>query len=218
MTVSMQRTLASAALIAAGFAAAQLVPHRAGAQPATEKVLASGLVHTEDAVPTRGEWGEWRRYFRGDTHGARDMVVLAVTLKPGQAPHPPHRHAEEEVMILAEGTGTWHLDGKDLPARKGDVAYAAPWTMHGLKNTVDAPLTYYMVKWSGKGVPPPAKPAAEPAGGVDEPKKRTEPKVAKETVAISNGPWTRLTGRVKVLNAYTLRFGDGTEVDLRFAI
>src|SRR5262245_41599872 len=65
--------------------------------------MVSGLVRAEDAVPTRGEWGVWHRYFRGDTHGTRDMVVLAVTLKPGQAPHPPHRHAEEEFMILADG-------------------------------------------------------------------------------------------------------------------
>ena len=71
-------------------------------------------------------------------------------------------------MILAEGTGTWHLDGKELPARKGDVVYAAPWTMHGLKNTDDAPLTYYMVKWNSKGVPSPAKPVAEPKGEADQ--------------------------------------------------
>jgi quercetin dioxygenase-like cupin family protein len=89
------------------------------------------------------------------------MVVLAVTLKPGQAPHPSHRHAEEEFMILAEGTGTWHLDGKEMPARKGDVVYAAPWIMHGLKNTSDAPLTYYMVKWNNKGVRAPEKPPRE---------------------------------------------------------
>jgi mannose-6-phosphate isomerase-like protein (cupin superfamily) len=78
------------------------------------------------------------------------MVVLAVTLKPGQAPHPPHQHADEEFMILSEGSGTWHLDGKELPARKGDVLYAAPRVMHGLKNTGDAALTYYMVKWNNK--------------------------------------------------------------------
>src|SRR5262245_52454985 len=136
MKLSVPRLLASAALIAVGIALARLVPPPAAAQPLPARALASGPVRSEEAVPTRGPWGEWRRYFRGDTHGTRDMVVLAVTLKPGQAPHPPHRHAEEEVMILAEGTGTWHLDGKDLPARKGDVAYAAPWTMHGLKNTV----------------------------------------------------------------------------------
>src|SRR5262245_25107038 len=112
------------------------------------------LVRVEDAAPTHGAWGEWHRYFRGDTHGTRDMVVLAVTLRPGQAPHPPHRHAEEEFMILAEGSGTWTLDGVDIEARKGDVVYAAPWILHGIKNTGDGPVIYYMVKWSSKGVPP----------------------------------------------------------------
>jgi quercetin dioxygenase-like cupin family protein len=155
------RILASIALVTLGFASARLLPTQLAAQGKTEKPLASGLVRAEAAVPTRGEWGEWRRYFRGETHGTKDMVVLVVTLKAGQAPHPPHRHAEEEFMILTEGTGTWHLGGKELPARKGDVVYAAPWTMHGLKNTGDAPLTYYMVKWNSKGVKAPAKPIGE---------------------------------------------------------
>jgi quercetin dioxygenase-like cupin family protein len=153
-----------AALIAGGFASAWLLlPHVQGQGP-TGRSLASELVRMEDAVPTRGPWGEWRRYFRGDTHGTKDMVVLAVTLKPGQAPHPPHQHAEEEFMILAEGTGTWTLDGKEIAARKGDVLYAAPWILHGVKNTGDTPLTYYMVKWTNKGVPPPEKPVSAQRG------------------------------------------------------
>lgn len=120
--------------------------------------LLSSLVRTEEAALKRGEWGEWRRYFRGETHGTKDRIVLSVTLKPGQAPHPPHRHAEEEFMIIAEGTGSWHLDGKEFAARTGDVVYAAPWTMHGLKSTGDAPLTYYMVKWNNTAVPAPQPP------------------------------------------------------------
>jgi quercetin dioxygenase-like cupin family protein len=168
MKAAMSRILEQAALFATGFVAAWLLlPLRPGhAQAQAEGLFASGLVHREEAIPTRGEWGEWLRYFRGETHGTKDMVVLAVNLKPGQAPHPPHRHAEEEFMILAEGTGTWHLDGKELPARKGDVVYAAPWTVHGLKNTGDAPLTYYLVKWNNKGVRAPEKPAErKPATG-----------------------------------------------------
>jgi mannose-6-phosphate isomerase-like protein (cupin superfamily) len=122
-------------------------------QDTEEKEIAAALVRAGDAAVVRGDWGHWLRYFRGDTHGSRDLVVLAVTLKPGQAPHPAHEHAEEELMILATGAGEWHVDGKQLPAKPGDVVYAAPWTMHGIKNTGDGPLVYYMVKWSGKGVP-----------------------------------------------------------------
>ena len=150
--------LAAAAALA-GFASCWLLLPHLPAQAPTEKPLRSGLVRVEDAVPTRGPWGEWRRYFRGETYGTKDMVVLVVTLKPGEAPHPPHQHAEEEFMILADGTGTWTLDGKEIAAKKGDVVYAAPWTTHGLKNTGQVPLTYYMVKWNNKGVEAPAKPA-----------------------------------------------------------
>jgi mannose-6-phosphate isomerase-like protein (cupin superfamily) len=158
MKASIPCTLASMALFAAGFACARLCPPPAVAQAPTDKPLASALIRAENAVPTRGDWGEWRRYFRGQTHGTRDMVVLVVTLKPGQAPHPPHRHAEEEFMILADGSGTWTLDGKEIAAKKGDVVYAAPWTLHGLRSTGDGPLTYYMVKWNNKGVRPPDRP------------------------------------------------------------
>jgi mannose-6-phosphate isomerase-like protein (cupin superfamily) len=150
--------LMASALFAGGFSAGRWCPPGGVVHALAEGPLPSGLVRTRDAVPTRGEWGEWLRYFKGQTHGTTDLVVLAVTLKPGQAPHPPHRHAEEEFMILAEGSGRWHLDGKDSPAVKGDAVYAAPWSMHGIKNTGDGPLTYYMVKWSGKGVEPPAAP------------------------------------------------------------
>jgi mannose-6-phosphate isomerase-like protein (cupin superfamily) len=160
MKLGILRVLAPVLFGGAGFAVAWIILPPVQGQAQAERPGASCLVRGEDAIPTRGEWGEWRRYFRGETYGTKDMVVLAVTLKPGHEPHPPHRHAEEEFMILAEGAGTWHLDGKEFPARKGDVVYAAPWTMHGLKNTSAAPLTYYMVKWANKGVRAPQPPGA----------------------------------------------------------
>jgi mannose-6-phosphate isomerase-like protein (cupin superfamily) len=122
-------------------------------------MLATTLAHATDGAPTPAPWGEWRRHLRGDTHGTKGFVVSRFTLKPGQAPHPPHQHADEELMILAEGSGTWHLEGKDSAARAGDVAYAAPFGMHGLRNTGTAPLSYYVIKWTGKGVSPPVAPA-----------------------------------------------------------
>jgi mannose-6-phosphate isomerase-like protein (cupin superfamily) len=165
--MSMKANILCFFAVAVGVACVPFVPlllPPLSAQAPTEKSLRSGLVRREEAVPTRGEWGEWYRYFRGETHGTKDMVVLAVTLKPGQEPHPPHRHAEEEFLILTEGTGIWHLDGKELPARKGDTVYATPWMLHGLKNTGAMPLTYYMVKWNNKGMKAPEMPTQKPKG------------------------------------------------------
>jgi mannose-6-phosphate isomerase-like protein (cupin superfamily) len=158
MRRSIPRLVSALALFALGFVSARLLPSESAAQGPKEKPMASALVRAADAVPTRGPWGEWRRYFRGDTYGTKDMVILAVHLKSGEAPHPPHQHAEEEFMILADGVGTWTLGDKEFAAKKGDVVYASPWTMHGLKNTDQGTLTYYMVKWNNRGVPIPAKP------------------------------------------------------------
>ena len=60
-------------------------------------------------------------------------------------------------MLLADGSGTWTLNDKEIAAKKDDVVYAAPWNTHGLKNTSDTPLTYYMVKWNNKGVKAPER-------------------------------------------------------------
>ena len=47
----------------------------------------------------------------------------------------------------------WHLDGKEISARKGDAVYAAA-VVHARRYHAP-PLVYYMVKWSNKGVSDP---------------------------------------------------------------
>ena len=61
-------------------------------------------------------------------------------------------------MTIEEGSGVWHLDGRDIPAAKGDVIYCAPWALHGLKNTGTTPLVYFVVQFHAKGTPPAVRP------------------------------------------------------------
>ncbi|MGH7455310.1 MAG: cupin domain-containing protein [bacterium] len=82
-------------------------------------------------------------------------------IKPGQEIHPPHQHAEEEFLMIIEGQGTWHLNGKTFAAHKGDVLYAAPWDMHGIKNTGKTSLSFVVWKWNNKGVAPPPMRSSE---------------------------------------------------------
>jgi hypothetical protein len=54
---------------------------------------------------------------------------------------------------------------------------------------------------------------------IDESKRPAgPPKVVKETVTSANHSWVRLTGKVTVINASTIRFQDGTQVDVCRAI
>jgi len=64
--------------------------------------------------------------------------------------------------VLVEGSGVWSLDGKETPAKRGDVLYTAPWVYHGLTNTGDRPLIFLVVRYASKGVPVPTRPDNRP--------------------------------------------------------
>ncbi|HEX7902187.1 MAG TPA: cupin domain-containing protein [Planctomycetota bacterium] len=118
---------------------------------------ASGVVSLEKAVEKKTDWGGLRISHEGETYACKDVLSAHVTVNPGQWPHPEHQHAEEEFCVLVEGEGVWLLNGKEYPAKKGDVFYVAPWDMHTMKNTGTKPFVFYVAKWNGKGVAAPEK-------------------------------------------------------------
>jgi mannose-6-phosphate isomerase-like protein (cupin superfamily) len=74
-----------------------------------------------------------------------------VVLDPGAAPHEPHRHPEEEFMLVASGTGEIVCDGRTTQVGPGSVMYSAGDVLHGIVNTGVLPLTFYWSKWMAKG-------------------------------------------------------------------
>jgi len=143
-----------------------LAPLGAGDAPLASQVFPA----VKAEVKAKGEFGEFRAFLTGETRGLEDLLTGVAVIEPGQQIHPPHDHAEEEFLLVAKGEGTWHLDGRESPAREGDLLYVAPWVVHGLRNTSGAPLTFFVVKWNGAGLPRPEKPAGGgPAGGAAPP-------------------------------------------------
>ncbi|HLF94474.1 MAG TPA: cupin domain-containing protein, partial [Planctomycetota bacterium] len=121
------------------------------------KPIASGVVPWS-GTPEVFPWGEMRKAFTGESFATKKLFVSSFVLKAGMEVHPPHRHAQEEFMTMVEGSGTWHLDGKEIPAKKGDVIYVAPWLKHGLKNTGETSLVYFVAQWNPKGMEAAADP------------------------------------------------------------
>jgi len=157
------RTLVSLlALGAAALTVALVVMHRSEAADTKPAVLKSRVVTWDDAQATKADWGEMRFYFRGQTHGTKDVLTAVAVVEPGKAVHRAHRHAEEEYLVVAHGSGKWSLAGKELPAKRGDILYVEPWVYHGLTNTGEEPLVFIVVRYSGKGVKIPAKPDDRP--------------------------------------------------------
>lgn len=126
------------------------------------KPLKSRIVSFDEAKTQQADWGEMRRYFTGETAGTKNVLTAVAVVKPGKAVHRAHRHAEEEYLILAEGSGTWSLDGKESPAKRGDILYVEPWVYHGLTNTGTEPLIFVVVRFNSKGVKAPPRPDNRP--------------------------------------------------------
>ena len=65
-----------------------------------------------------------------------------TTLKPGVFSHPPHRHPQEEFILLKEGTIDVIINGKHQRAGAGSMFFFASNDMHNMQNVGDTPATY----------------------------------------------------------------------------
>jgi mannose-6-phosphate isomerase-like protein (cupin superfamily) len=93
--------------------------------------------------------GKLAVYYDGQTAGTKNFQVGQFWLRPGTEPHPIHKHAEEEILIVAKGKGVIHCDGKDTKVAAGAVMYTGPNAPHSIRNTGDDELVFYWVKWIG---------------------------------------------------------------------
>ncbi|HTF61406.1 MAG TPA: cupin domain-containing protein [Edaphobacter sp.] len=89
-------------------------------------------------------------HFNGPTKQLAALASGFVTLEPGAQPHPPHRHPEEEIMIVGEGTGEFSVNGVATQVKTGDMVFAEANVLHGVRNTGKTQMTFYFVKMMGK--------------------------------------------------------------------
>ena len=89
-------------------------------------------------------------HYNGPTDQLSGLCAGMAVLDPGSSPHPPHRHPEEEFLIIASGDGEIECAGKTTKVGPGAVMYCAGNTLHGITNTGKVPLTFYWSKWLGR--------------------------------------------------------------------
>jgi quercetin dioxygenase-like cupin family protein len=91
--------------------------------------------------------GETRTVLRGPTATLDELEMHVTTLNPGEASHPPHKHPNEELIILDQGTVEALINGEWKRVGTGSVIFNASDVMHGLRNVGDTPATYHVVNW-----------------------------------------------------------------------
>ena len=75
-----------------------------------------------------------------------------TTLKPGQTSHAPHQHANEELLIIKEGTVEALVNGewKRVGTGSVDLPGVEPAARHPERRHRTA--TYHVVNWSSPGM------------------------------------------------------------------
>ena len=93
-----------------------------------------------------------RRFLDGLTHDNFPIEIHETQLPPHGAPHPPHRHAHEELAIVREGALEVSLEGQEMKiVSAGGLVYAASNQMHGWKNAGDTRASYFVIALGRKG-------------------------------------------------------------------
>ena len=74
----------------------------------------------------------------------RTLKLSAV--KPFEATHPPHKHAEDEFFFILEGKAKFYLDGKTKVVEAFTSLYCPANVEHGISNAGDTELKYLVIK------------------------------------------------------------------------
>jgi quercetin dioxygenase-like cupin family protein len=70
------------------------------------------------------------------------------TLNPGEKSHPPHIHAQEEFIILKEGTLDASINGKVERVEPGSIMFFASNDYHNVTNVGATPATYLVFNFA----------------------------------------------------------------------
>jgi len=126
--------LVAAACTAGGFAIADQLP-----------LLGSAVFDWKTVAEKPTDVGSVRSFFKDRTATVDQLEVHVTTLSPGKSPHPPHRHPNEEMIILRQGTVEALVNGEWKRVGPGSVIFFASNQLHGLRNVGTEPAVYHVI-------------------------------------------------------------------------
>lgn len=126
---------------------AALIPtiHASAASAEQDAALPSTMYPFEKLAVRTPNNAEIRNVLKGKLATGESLEVHETTLRPGGAPHPPHRHAHSEMWLIREGTVEITVNGTSSQLGPGSVGFVESNDEHGIKNVGATPATYFVV-------------------------------------------------------------------------
>ena len=114
--------------------------------------MSSSIFEWEQMTVRETKTGAVRTLFRSPTATLDELECHITTLNPGETSHAPHKHPEEEVIIIKEGTLESFANGITKRIGPGSVIFLASQEMHGIRNVGATPATYHVFSWRSPGM------------------------------------------------------------------
>lgn len=114
----------------------------------SERVALRSAAYEWNDIPVRHEEvRSVREFFKGPTVTLEELALHVSTLKPGDTSHAPHKHFNEELVIVKEGIVEAYVQGEYKRLGPGSVIFNASNEMHAIRNVGDGPATYHVINW-----------------------------------------------------------------------
>lgn len=116
------------------------------ARAVREGELGSAIFEWKNLVAKPTAAGDARAVVDRPTATLANLECHVTTLQPGKAPHPPHRHFDEEIVLVKEGALDVTIAGKSWRAEAGSVIFVGSNDEHGWKNAAPTNTVYYVLR------------------------------------------------------------------------
>jgi len=129
--------------------------------------LTAGVFALANTTPPTGSWvkqwddvpakptesGSVRTFYNGATGTLKNLDVHVTTLNPGAAPHPPHKHPNEEMLVMKQGTVEALINGQWVRVGPGGIIYLASNIFHGVRNVGSDQAVYTVIGFKTESTP-----------------------------------------------------------------
>ena len=132
MELTRRKACLSLALLSQGSAWASQLPS-----------LKSKTYRFEDLQVEKEKEAAYRGILEGRTHTGDYLEAHETVLEPNAMPHPPHRHAGEELFLISAGTLEVTIAGKPATLGPGSAFFIASNEEHSIRNIGSAPAQYF---------------------------------------------------------------------------
>lgn len=147
----MNRRELFAALAAAAVAGDKLA--LADQPKGTTPVLGSRVFDWNALVDKPNATGSVRTVCNTPTATLENLEIHISTLNPGMMSHPPHKHPNEELIIVRQGTVETLSNGEWIRVGPGSIVFNASNQLHGFKNVGTEPAIYHVVNFKTATTP-----------------------------------------------------------------